>query len=257
MRKLEDKLLNKYIKSMDDTKKSFVVDKKRQVKSVFFGDKCVLINKPKNRIKINKHKKEQVVNLISQVSKSVNKFIVENNFEVEEIKQNNSPVYTNRKLYRSIQDNGKFYYIDIKHCFWRISFLKGYINDNLYLKYKDSKEFKMYRNMSLACIVAPRVREYHDKGCKFMVISEEKSLWQRIYDNIRFTSYNLMGYLKSKFERSTIGFITDGIMINNMLSAKKVSRELNKLGFECTIHECIKKDEVSYLFDGVKTKKMH
>ena len=128
---------------------------------------------------INKTGKSSKMNpfglgLISAVKKSFSAYIKthldelipnENNeYTFKTISQLNSPIYTNHYLYNQIEAMEDFYIIDLCHAYWRIAFLKGYINEGLYSTHTTISDSKLYRNMALACTIAHTKRTYYMDG---------------------------------------------------------------------------------------------
>lgn len=258
MRKIDNKKLNSYVNSLCAQKKTFVVENKRKVNSILLYGKTSILNKGKDTKVKSKKKNREVINLFSQVAKNVNQYIVDNGLVVSKVRNRHSSTYTNRKMYREMAEGEMFYYIDISHCFWRIAYLKKYITKSLYENTLKKEEFKTYRNIALACIVAPRSRKYYVFGKYMGEISEWKELHQRIYDNIRFTAYNLMGDLRAEINRYCIGYRTDGIMVtDNPKVIERVKQIIKKKGFNYKVTECYKVDELFYQFgNNEKLKRM-
>lgn len=247
MRKIDNNKIDKYVQSLCNQKKTFIVENKRKVNSILIRNKAKILNKGKETKVKNKKKNREVINLFSQVAKNVNQYIVNNGLKVRAVKSRHSSTYTNRKLYREMAEGERFFYVDISHCFWRIAYLKKYITKQLYENTLQKEEFKVYRNIALACIVAPRTRRYYVLGKFVCEISEWKVLHQRIYDNIRFTAYNLMGDLRAETNRYCIGYRTDGIMItDNPKIVKRVKETIERKGFSCKVTECYKVDDMYY-----------
>jgi hypothetical protein len=258
MRKIDNKTLNKYVDSLSNQRRTFIVENKRKVNSILINGKASILNKGKPSAIKNKKKNREVINLISQVAKNVNQHIVDKGLVVSAVRSRHSSTYTNRKMYREMAEGERFYYVDISHCFWRIAFLKKYITKQLYENTLKKDEFKAYRNIALACIVAPRSRKYYVFGEFMCEISEWKVFHQRIYDNIRYTAYNLMGDIRAEINRYCIGYRTDGIMItDNPRVLKRVQEIITKKGFSYTVTECYKQDELFYQYgDNDKKKRM-
>lgn len=252
MLKLERNEFKDFVNDLDNRGSVFVIEKKRTVNHLIMNRKYLAISKNKNHIAKGEQRKE-VISLFAQVSKMINKYIIENNFTVKMVRQRHSSSDTNRGKFQKMKVGSEFYYIDVAHCFWRIAFLNGYINEKYYENVLKKPELKTYRNMALACIVAPRTMEYHAHGKSFE-ISEDKTLWRIIYDNIRFTSYNLMGDLARHIPNFFIAYRTDGIMVTKP-AVKKVKDLLESAGFEYRITKCRKVDDGHYLH-GSKVKKI-
>lgn len=257
MRKIDKKKLNKYVESLKRQRRTFFVEGKRKVSGIVINGKTTILNKEKKKVKSNKNHRE-VLNLYAQVAKSVNQYIINNGLVVPKVRSKHNSTYTNRKLYKDMADGERFYYVDISHCFWRIAFLKKYITSKLYEDVLNKEEFKLYRNMALSMIIAPKWREYYVLGEYIGKITEWKEFHQRIYDNIRLTAYNLMGDIMAEINRYCIAYRTDGIMItDNPKVLKRVQEFITKKGFSHKLTECYKIDELFYQYgDGDKKKRM-
>ena len=256
MRKVDSKSFDGYKNSLSTQRRTFIIEKKRNVKSIILGGKYIILQKNKNQLEKQKIKKSRITSLFAQVAKSINNYIVKSGLEVEKVKQNNSSSYTNRKKYRLMKEGEKFYYVDIAHCFWRIAFLRNYITERLYKNVLEQTDLKLYRNMALACIIAPKGREYWVRGEKIAEIYEDKTLHRTIYDNIRFTAYNLMGNIQQAIGDHCIAFRTDGIMVDNKKGLEMVKKLITDHDFSYSVIECTKIDELTYKYGENKTKKM-
>jgi hypothetical protein len=256
MRKIESKVFGGYVKSLADQRRTFIVEKKRSVKSILIGTKYIILQKNKNQLKNDKVNKTRITSLFAQVAKCVNAYIIKSELTVKKIKQIGTSSYTNRKKYRLMKDDAKFYYVDIAHCYWRIAFLRDYISETLYKNILETEDLKLYRNMALACIVAPKGREYWIRGEKILEIYEDKTLHRIVYDNIRFTAYNLMDIIKKEVDEHCIAYRTDGIMVDSKKGLEMVKKLITEHNFSYTVTECTKIDELTYKYGNAKTKKM-
>jgi hypothetical protein len=250
MRKVNDDTFNKYVLQLSDNKQTFIVCRKRNTSSIMIRGRHTVLKKGNGITKKNKEENNtQIIPLIAQVAKNVNQYIVNNNFEVSPVKQIHSSSLTDRDKWREIEVGGKFDYIDIAHCFWQIAHQQNYISKTLYSKTLEKPELKIFRNIALACIVAPKIREYYIKGVKINEIQEDKRLHAIIYNNIRYISYNLMGELAELVGKSFISYRTDGIMVNKK-ATRIVKRILKEQCFEYRVEECVKVSEFQYKHKG-------
>lgn len=166
----------------------------------------------------------------------------------------NSSVYDNRPLYESLPVGETVYLIDLKHAYWRIAYLKGYISEGLYLSHITSQESKLYRNMALACTLAQRKRTYfNENGEIAREIEEACIIYQTMYDNVRHTCYNAMGDVYRELPGRVLSFRTDGVLVisDGLEKAKKM---LYNRGFKCRIIQYRKQDN-EYLTDEQGNKK--
>jgi hypothetical protein len=214
------------------------------------------------RLKLNNNKrvkvKSEALSLFSSVKKSINKFIVEKKLDIEEVPQIYPAKLSNRILYHELEDNDEFILIDVKHCYWRIAYLKGYISKSLYesvIEHQDP-QFKLWRNMSLSCIIAPKKVQVFKNGREFPMIEEDTTLYKIIYSNIRFTAWNLFGSISEKigFE-NVLGYNTDGIMVFEK-DVNRVTSTLARNKLQYTVKKCFKHSMNEYITEKGKVYKI-
>jgi hypothetical protein len=208
--------LDIYKTNLNGRQKKFAIHSKRNDRTIVInGKKVVKLRRKNTMTTINKQEAKSIFSLFASVKKSINRHIVANNFQIPTIEKKYNSLMTNKELFDSLPIGTQFYYVDVKHCYWRIAYLNGYISEYYYKKVLESPDLKLYRNMALSLIIAPRRVQYYKNGEEFLTIMEDTSLYQTIYENIRHYSWNLFG--KMAFERvgkeNCIGYYTDGIMI--------------------------------------------
>ena len=208
--------LDTYKDNLIKRKKSFVVQKKRNEMNILLDGKRIAKFKNNNSIShLQKDESKAILNLFSSVKKSINKHLVDSDFNVKIIPKKYDSTYSNKILFDELPIGTDFFYIDVKHCYWRIAYLKGYISEYFYLKVLENPELKIFRNMALSCIIAPKRVDYYQDGEFLWQIEEDTSIYNDIYESIRFTAWNIFGNLTfNKIgKEKTIGYFTDGIMI--------------------------------------------
>lgn len=235
---------------LEQKRKTFRIQKKRGTQMIYMGSTTVAISKEKKKNSIkDKTLNKEVVNLIANVAKNVNKFIVDSGYIIEPVIEKHGSTWTNNELYESLEDGTKFYYIDISHCFWRIAYLNKYISESMYKSVLDKPHLKTYRNMALACIFAPIEVDYYVNGKCTLSITEDKTLHRIIYDNIRFTAYNLMGEITSNIgAENIVGYRTDGIMVLPEFRDEVIHLILEK-HFDCNVHLIEKISDYFYRYE--------
>lgn len=183
--------------------------------------------------------------LMKNVRSSVTRYIKSVNFQVPEIKKEYPVIFTNRLFWESIPDNTDFYIIDAKHAYWRIAFLLGYIKKGMYEKYAENKEIKAVRNIALAILNSSHKCEYYQNRKKIHECECDTSLYSRVYNNIRYFSYNLCGRLRNDLDNACFAYRTDGVFLLRfgLYRAKKIFEENNLL---YKIEKCVKIDNKSY-----------
>ena len=216
MLELPMKDLDLYKENLMKRKQTFQIEIKRNEKNIMINGKKVVKLKQRNTITpLSKDESSKVLNLFASVKKSVNNYIKHNDFKIPKTAKQYDSSYRNYNLFNEIPIDTEFYYVDVKHCYWRIAYITGIISPFLYNKILNQPEMKLWRNMALSCIIAPRQVEYYSGGDKLNTIIEDVSLYETIYENIRYFSWNIFGNLC--FEKigkdRCIGYFTDGIMI--------------------------------------------
>lgn len=247
--------ISSHVKGYCNNGRDFIVDHKRDTHGIIHMGKWTVVTRSVSKIKFS-IKKSEIVSLFSRVTKSVNKHIVENDFFIEEIKQIHTSSKIDRIKYAEMKEGEIFFYVDVNHCFWRIAYLFGYLTPRLYNEVLQKDKFKTYRNMALACIVAPRSRDYYINGVKIITITEDKTLHKRIYDNIRYASYNLMGDIFEYTKEYCIGYRTDGIMIKTIEAVEAVKDILSENNLDFTVVECKKVNDKEFIFGEKGIKKI-
>ena len=255
MREISKETFNFYVLNLCKRGKTFYTETKRDTNGLYIDNRLIILNKnQRKRFTEDKKQLKSMVNIFAQVQKSINTHLKQVQFEVPVVEQRFSSSKNNSKKWNNMAEGEIFYYVDVNHCYWRIAFLKGYINKNLYTKVLANDKLKTARNMSLSLIVAPKKRKYYLNGKFSHDITEDKTMFQTIYSNIRFISYNLMGDAMELAKGSFIGYRTDGIMISKR-AVKKVTEFLEDKGFNFTVVECCKLDNNHYLYNNKDKKK--
>ena len=193
----------------------------------------------------NKKDQQRVLSLIANVKKSFTRYI-KNNGDIVEIPQEYGSVFTNRIAFFDHPEDEPLYYIDLKHCYWRIAYLLGYISERIYETNLEKPEMKLYRNMALSCTIAPKIIEIHEFN-KPPVIEQENTVKHQImYSNIRFFAWNLMGDTVQHIGMEKVfGYWTDGILVaKDDVEAVKKKFDDNKLLYR--VKDCIKIDDRHY-----------
>lgn len=196
--------------------------------------------------------------LFSNVKKSINKFIIDKGFDIEEVYQLHPAKLSNRVLFHDLDIGAEFILIDVKHCYWRIAYLKGYVSKKLYesvIEHEDP-QFKLWRNMSLSCIIAPKKVQVFKNGREYPLIEEDTTLYKRIYSNIRFTAWNIFGNICENIGlENVLGYNTDGIMVFQEHIAK-VTSVLSRNKLKYTIKKCFKHSHNEYVTEKGKIYKI-
>jgi len=249
MIELNYKDLDIYKSNLLKRKTSFVIEKKRNEQNILVQGKRIAKFKANNSLShLQREDSKHILNLFATVKKSINKYILDSNYNIQKVDKKYDSTYSNRGLFRELPIGFEFYYVDVKHCYWRIAYLKGYISEYFYLKVLENPDLKIFRNMALSCIIAPKTKEYYEDGKFICEITEDTEIYNDIYESIRFTAWNIFGSIA--FEKigkeKTIGYYTDGIMIFSE-DVPKVRTILARNKLQYNIYKCKKVTDTEYL----------
>jgi len=230
-------------------KQSFVVEKKRNELNILQHGKKIAKFKNSNSLShLQRDDSKNILNLFATVKKSINKYLLDNDLKVKKVHKKYDSTFTNRNLYSNLSNGSEFFYLDVKHCYWRLAYLKGYISEYFYLKVLENPDLKIFRNMALSCIIAPKKKEYYENGNLIWSIEEDTAIYNDVYESIRYSAWNIFGsitYEKIGKEK-TIGYFTDGIMIfQEDVPLVRTILARNKLQY--TIVKCVKVSDKEYL----------
>ena len=154
--------VEKFKENLVNRKLTFVIERKRNETAFIVNGKKVAKANKRNSINTTRtNDSNKVLNIFASVKKSINRYLEKNEFQFPKKVKNYDSSFVNRGLFNSLQNGTPFYYIDVKHCYWRIAYLNGYISQNYYEKILKDPEMKLYRNMALSCIIAPRIMDYY------------------------------------------------------------------------------------------------
>jgi hypothetical protein len=89
--------------------------------------------------------------------------------------------------------------------------------------------------MALSCIIAPKSMDYYINGILIHSITEDTTIYNDVYESIRFKAWNIFGSLcfEKIGQEKTIGYYTDGIMcFNEDLPLVKTMLARNQLQYK-------------------------
>jgi len=242
MLELDFDSVKQYKTNLLNRKVPFIIERKRnELVFISNGKKIAKADNKNNISHTSREESKHILNLFANVKKSINKYIIRSKFDIPVEPKIYDSSFSNRILFDSMPVGTNFYYIDVKHCYWRIAYLNGLISENYYLKVLENPDLKVYRNMALSCIIAPKSVEYYEDGKLVNVVEEDTSIYQVIYGNIRYKAWNIFGKLcfEKLGQQKTIGYYTDGIMVfDDDVEKVKTTLSRNKLQFRIT--KCIK-----------------
>lgn len=129
---------------------------------------------------------------------------------------------------------GKITATDVDHAYWRIAYMQGYISERTYLKGLQLKN-KSLRLASLANLSSAKEYRIIQDGYitdKTVVLKYDPIL-QKIYNNIRYSCYEIMNTLAERLGEDFICYKTDCIYYKDSEKNRlTVQSYLDELGLE-------------------------
>jgi hypothetical protein len=238
------------IKNMKINKATFAVEKRGYHRNIYQGKEKTCTSQQKFAY----HKElsdPRCAVLLASVRKQVNRYLKEHDFQIEEIKLLYPSVSRNIDRYTSLPLGMTFYYIDVKHCYWRIAYLLGIINEKTYKYYADYKKYKLARNIALSSLATSKEREYFVNGEYVFTLTSDTGPYRSLYTNIRYKAYNTMGSIYEMVREHSLGYQVDGIWVLPY-GAEEVKRQLKIKKFYYRSITCQKIDNKSYLYGNEK-----
>lgn len=101
------------------------------------------------------------------------------------------PQRRNHELYKKLPMGTWFSAIDIKHAYWRMAFIRGYINQKLYDRLK-VPQFKFIRNKALACMTSKVKYQRYKEGELVIEYYTGDPVLLEVYDDIRQRTYSVL-----------------------------------------------------------------
>ena len=129
---------------------------------------------------------------------------------------------------------GKITATDVDHAYWRIAFLQGVINAKVYKKGLTIKD-KSLRLAALANLASNKEFQIIKDGVltEETIVMKQDPLMKKVYDNIRYTCYELMMKVAEVLGDEFICYKTDCIYYKDKPENRKAVQEfLDKMGME-------------------------
>jgi len=234
----------------------YAIEEKSNRKILLKGERQLAMLNGKTQVNDNKIDKKTIKNLFRTVRASVTKYLNKKNFIIASIEKKHPPYYFNYLLWQKLSPGDEFYHIDANHCYWRIAYLLGYIGKGLYEKYCNVTELKLLRNIALAILNSRQKMLYYDEaGQKINEITCDNSIYQTVYNNIRYYSYNLCGEIKEAIPDCCISYRIDAVVVTKK-GLKKAIEIYRSKGMEYKVNKCMKIDEEYFETKAGEIKKI-
>lgn len=196
----------------------------------------------------------EAITIIRTIKQQFTLYLKNNDWKpVSKVPQKNGPVYKNLKLWDALPVGTEFVMLDIKHAYWRVAYLQGYISKRIYDKYLEDDKLKLWRNVGMACVVAKQKREYYQKGRLVSTVQTWNDPYEQIYRNIRHITYNTVGDIKRKYPDSVIAHRTDAVLFLPELE-ESIKKILWNRKYKIRTLECVKTGEKEFTANGEPKK---
>jgi hypothetical protein len=238
-------------------KHTFFIEQKANNYSIIFNNKKQSTFYSKASQVDGYFKDKTKIGVIASIHKEIERYIKSQNLYIEKIKPVHAPMLKEFKSFRELPNDTNLVIVDIKHAYWRIAYLLGYINKKLYKRYADNEDYKLARNIGLSTLVSKKFREMYVNGIqvyKLQCINPQNNV---IYENIRHVTYNFIGELHEELGVYSFGYRTDGLLALNtpeVIEHCKDYFKKNKLLFEATEYIKVNDKEIKSVLTG-KVKK--
>lgn len=175
---------------------------KRHNKTLFYFGKAYTLKKKKtpNLLpKENELTNMEVGRFFMLVSKFVNEYIIRNDFEITDIKRETYNFRVrNNKAFDSLQTGEYFWCFDVNNAYWQMMYKLGIISENVYNKYAYNNKYKLIKKIAIGLTVSGQTARFLQNGevlkskdGKELIVYEDKTLWKRVYKNVRHMTYNI------------------------------------------------------------------
>ena len=236
---------------------TFYVEKKANNHKIIF-DRKIQSTFYSKASQVDRYFKDKTkVGVISRVHKEIERYVKSKGLQVDKVNPVHQPILKEFKAFRELENGTKLVIVDIKHAYWRVAYLLGYIGKELYKKYADAEDYKLARNIGLSTLVSKKHRELYINGKLIYDIECMNRQNSIIYENIRHTTYNYIGELHEQLGVYSFGYRTDGLLALNKPEIIEHCRDYfkkNKLLFDVTEYIKVSDTEIKNLLTG-KIKK--
>lgn len=205
--------------------------------------------------------KKEVMKFFSIVRKSVDKYILKNDFNVEPISQIASITKSfNYEIFKNIPNNHEFWIFDLNNAYWQMMYRMGIIDKSIYLKYRNDANYKLLKQVAIGLINEPKKARFmrngkfvKDKDGRELLIVEDNKEWRIVYSNVRLSCYNVPISIIQELKNNYIFFNQDAVAVTLDLEKKvREYMELHDLDYKMQL--CVKLNDYEYM-QGDKLRK--
>lgn len=198
-----------------------------------------------NSIDLGKLSKENFFSFLGLFNKNLYKNFSNNKKLIDlDIQFNGLSRKRDKKNFDKIEIGGFFYNLDLNSAYWQVVYKLGYIDYELFEKYKYADEYKVAKRLCISFLARNNYKNYYIDGKEFTIKCDTSALKQ-VYVNIRNTLYSIFNDCAKELDY--IAFNIDSIYFlkKDLATAKKFFDQLG-LEYKLVLCQKIGKREFTY-----------
>lgn len=270
-KRITENSFNNIIANSIKNNKAIIIDSPAYRKFIC-NNKTYFYNKPKEHNKFKKSNNEVfrkfAKTFFAQIKRSYDNYIIKNDFQIPKVEKKYKLISGfNKSKWKDIPINDYFVIIDIEHCYWQILFNNKIITKKFYEEHLHP-DFKLLRNLTIGYMAQPKKIKITNLENKknitfdnnleeFMtgsnIINCDISLYKQIFENVRNTSANVMGFIANEIlDGNFIKYVTDGITFysKDPNVRRKINDWITENKLTSTVKYCRKINEQVYMNKG-------
>jgi len=155
------------------------------------NNKLIASNVQNNSIDLGKLSKEKFFSFLGLFNKNLYKNF-KSNPELLDLEINYSGMSRkkNKLSFEKLEVGTFFYNLDLNSAYWQIVHKLGYIDTELYSKYKHEEDFKVVKRLCISFLARHNRKNYYYEDTEFTIVCDTSALKQ-VYSNIRNTLYQI------------------------------------------------------------------
>lgn len=227
---------------------------------LFSGSRKTLLNEKNeivcscvstNSLTIGDIEKSYFYSFLAQFNKNLYKNLLEKNLIDYSVNFEGVSRKKNTKNFQCLEIGEFFYNVDLNSAYWQVAFLMGYIDEKLFLKYRDKEEYKSAKRLCVSFLARKTKKTYYLPSGDFFTISCENNVLKNVYHNIRKYLYSIFTAISE--ETSFLAYNIDSIYITKK-DLPIVKECLDELELSYKYILCQKISNTEYSF-GKKVRK--
>lgn len=251
---LTDKEFKKTVHRFIDKNRTFSELHVGSVKTLYFNGKSVCRATSSMLMSKDNFKASVFRNFLSLFNKNLFKQLREvnglNELKIKRLTERT--VYCNMDEWKNYPLNEYVYEFDIKSAYWQTAYLLGYIDRQMFERYYNDPDSKMYKRLCFSFLARKKYLVHHFKGVSHEIVCDNTIL-KRVYDNVRIALSNNV-YSAVKELDTFLKYNVDAIYVD-LNNASKVHKSLKDMGYDFHFRVWKKIDE-THIQNSKQIKKL-